>query len=1090
MKRVFVAIVVAVVGAALTHVLLEAQAPLPQATGLSFFKNYFVTGNYVVGGVNLRGTGEDGVATGIIDLTTLTNDDIPDGADVVAAFLYWQTVETPNSGTGADGATFQGNLNPSAPFDPLGRNDISGIAKVLNPTGTAPCWSSGGGTGGADGAHQMYARRADVLRFIPYDPVTERYIVKTRYEVRLLDAGTGNQVPSTPGASLVVVFKDPSQPLRSVVIYNGGYTMDNSTQRMNRTLQGFYQAGVSPGITSISAKITHIVGEGSEKPEQLFFDSGNSATTPLGSNNPFQGLTAAAGTSTDPAWDNLTLPVTVTAGASAVTTRVDHVGSPFDCLSWGAIIFSTTVQDTDNDALLDVWESPQTTPLVDPNGVALPNLNAMGAQFNRKDVFVDVSAMTTAGYSNPTQGAVTAHNHLPTQAALDMVGDAFKNAPVDPIPSTNPQQYKGIAIHFDVGNRYQTKPGSNPPVPDPYIVPANLSRGGEQIVETACVQTSTQDCLFESYPGTVGWKRGFAALSYEPLNFRQTDPTFTGRSFSAAVTNGSAVVTSSGLFLSSDFGRQLRVGSGPIYTISSFTSTNSVVLDRPYTEASGSSIVTVSAIRGDYAGCAASELQWAQFRTGATSTQPTVPECLRRFDRNRKDMFHFLVSVHAIGSPRLDANGDPILDSTGSQIPRNVSGTADGGGWGGGDLMLALGFWDDFVGTDFAQGSTLMHELGHNFRFRHGGPTVLADPVTNAPKIEPNCKPNYQTVMSYLFQMSGLLCDPLSPSPQCAGKAPGEPVIDYSRQTLSGAPGLSEHSLTEQSPAALAGMIYRTRWYSPTSTLDQNQNSEAASRHCDGTRLNTAMGEVGEFRIDGTSLTAVDWNGNLTIDPGTNTAGQDINANGGPNTVLASSTDGAFSGSNDWASIDLRQIGSRRNITTNGGLLSIDQGQNDNGQNDNGQNDNGQNDNGQNDNGQNDNGQNDNGQNDNGVPLGEADLDLVRSLGNPPTLLKPTVVKQTVLLNWRRPHADTNFVTYYWVYRVTGAVVNQATLLTRVLVSANPVPAGITTLTDLDTKNNVTYTYWVQAQRTINNGGQPCAGTCLSGVSNFQVVAR
>ena len=176
--------------------------------------------------------------------------------------------------------------------------------------------------------------------------------------------------------------------------------------------------------------------------------------------------------------------------------------------------------------------------------------------------------------------------------------------------------------------------------------------------------------------------------------------------------------------------------------------------------------------------------------------------------------------------------------------------------------------------------------------------------------------------MSYLFQMSGLLCDPASPSPQCAGKAPGEPVIDYSRQTLSGTPGLSELSLTEQSPSALAGMIYRTRWYSPTSTLDAQQFSEPASRHCDGTRLNTTMGEVGEFRVDGTNLTSVDWNGNLTIDPGTNTAGQDINANSGPNTVLASVTDGPFSGYSDWANIDLRQVGSRRNITTSGGFFN------------------------------------------------------------------------------------------------------------------------------------------------------------------------
>ena len=98
-------------------------------------------------------------------------------------------------------------------------------------------------------------------------------------------------------------------------------------------------------------------------------------------------------------------------------------------------------------------------------------------------------------------------------------------------------------------------------------------------------------------------------------------------------------------------------------------------------------------------------------------------------------------------------------------------------------------------------------------------------------------------------------------------------------------------------------------------------------------------------------------------------------------------------------------------------------------------------------------------------------------------------MKQTIIMTWRPPHVDANFVTNYWVYRVTGYFVDQATLLTKVLVSANPVPPNTTTVMDTDTKSNVDAS-WVQAQRTINNGGQPCVGTCFSGVSNFQVITR
>jgi len=57
------------------------------ADALQYTKNYFVTGDYKVAGVGLRGKGgADGFATG-----TLTMSGVPAGADIVAAFLYWET---------------------------------------------------------------------------------------------------------------------------------------------------------------------------------------------------------------------------------------------------------------------------------------------------------------------------------------------------------------------------------------------------------------------------------------------------------------------------------------------------------------------------------------------------------------------------------------------------------------------------------------------------------------------------------------------------------------------------------------------------------------------------------------------------------------------------------------------------------------------------------------------------------------------------------------------------------------------------------------------------------------------------------------
>jgi len=66
-------------------------------------------------------------------------------------------------------------------------------------------------------------------------------------------------------------------------------------------------------------------------------------------------------------WDTSDLAVTVAPGSASTTTSVDHLGiTPFDCLSWGAVVFSTEVQDTDGDGPgSDIWESSTST-LLDP----------------------------------------------------------------------------------------------------------------------------------------------------------------------------------------------------------------------------------------------------------------------------------------------------------------------------------------------------------------------------------------------------------------------------------------------------------------------------------------------------------------------------------------------------------------------------------------------------------------------------------------------------------------------------------------------------------------------------------------------------
>lgn len=96
---------------------------------------------------------------------------------------------------------------------------------------------------------------------------------------------------------------------------------------------------------------------------------------------------------------------------------------------------------------------------------------------------------------------------------------------------------------------------------------------------------------------------------------------------------------------------------------------------------------------------------------------------------------------------------DTFIDEESQRV---ASGIAE---LGGNDLMVALGPWlltDQPTASPLAtavenlnrlinlQASTIMHELGHNLGLRHGGNNNV------------NYKPNYMSIMNYLYQLDGL----------------------------------------------------------------------------------------------------------------------------------------------------------------------------------------------------------------------------------------------------------------------------------------------------------------------------------------------
>ena len=465
----------------LGFILLGAHPAYAQEP-LNFFKNYFITGDYVAKGTSLWRKGVNGTASGNIVISGVPEDDV----DVVAAFLYVQTAEN-QRWSGIDHAKFNG-------FD-LGAGNSS-MAKALNwDSVTPPCWSFLWG-----GTRRMVTYRADVMRFLAVKP-NGKFRLNTSHTIRVPDSGhfyrydddddeddkemPGEIGPRAFGASLVIIYRDPTQPLKAIVIYDGGFTK-RAFATMVQNIQGFYEASTT---TKPVAKITSIVGDGSRGlSERMLLNDQLVAV------NPFQGAEGRK-------WDTKTIDLTTLPyGAASAKVTVDRHGLFSDCVSFSAMIFSTTVQDTDGDGLLDRWESSAST-IYDPNGQPLPNLHAMGADPHVKDLFVEIGYMNAA---NAMYGGVPkpAHTHLPTETALNMVGEAFKNAPV-----ANPNLSTGIKIHFDVGNNHQNSP---------YVIPAGLARGGEAIPETAC-NAADPACQYPSYPGTVGWKTGYRFLRDEIL---------------------------------------------------------------------------------------------------------------------------------------------------------------------------------------------------------------------------------------------------------------------------------------------------------------------------------------------------------------------------------------------------------------------------------------------------------------------------------------------------------------------------------------------------------------------------------------------
>jgi hypothetical protein len=833
-------------------VLPVAQAPAHAQNAdasLSYSAGYLITGNYVDGAVDLTSQANppdaDGFSTGTIHISG-----VPTDAEILAAYVFFEAI-TPTADLSQARVKFRGQE-----IDLDDKATAKKAPQDLNALNTAaPCWSSGTPL-------TMTHFRIDVLRLLPVrldknGKPTSKHVVNdadlNAHQLPLhtvsLPTRSGNQTPESAGASLVIVYRDPSEPLRKIVFYDGIFVQPSLTTPMTKTLRGFYLSS-----STKSAKITHIIGSGQPNGnERVFFDDGPPNNTP-----PNKQVSApdpiAGGSSSQRGWTDLTYnvsgrmnPGNNSAGGygETATTTVDHSGGGgYDCLAWSAVIFSTAVKDTDpsndpsnpgapaGDGLPDGLEDAGGSGLLDADGEPLPNLNAMGASSSHRDLFIEVNAMwaapgthwgsLTAPYDSThvSKTDLSGHHHRPTPADLRMMIDRYMAHGITPHFDVGDQaayHALGVITHTDWVDDYASTEA------DAYLVPSNLARGGELVKERACDPASAA-CRFPDYPGVVGWKFGFQLLRDFPVR-----------------DDGSELTP-----------QQITDPSSPGY------------------------------------------FDWNN------------GEHRRRFDLKRRDLFHYVLYAHLLWKRKSPlpclVNGLPApypenttacptgTDNPDFHVPSGTSGIAD---LPGNNAMVTLGRFDEFIGRPYVRAATAFHELGHNMNLWHGGlPTVWGNKALNtATFVEPNCK-SFPTTMSYLYQMHGLYDND------------DNIHIDYSGITGK------QNDLTESAAPIDQGLFpvtdYRPAWYAPAgSALATSLGASAATRYCSGQKFDPTLPPPPAMARVYTSLNndAVDWNGNNILDQAL--PSQDVNFDAKLSTTLF--------GFNDWANLRLQQLGAGRN---------------------------------------------------------------------------------------------------------------------------------------------------------------------------------
>jgi hypothetical protein len=264
---------------------VTTELPLAVEDQLEPFFDFTGFGGVTAAGVGLRGAG-----TGDIVI-----EDIPAGSQIHRAFLYWSVL-------GTTGAFEFPSLNGS-----VAEGEVIGISDN-------PCWTEPQGL-----VFLHFNYRADVTNVVTGNGA---------YTIAGLpnNLGGGND---SQGASLVVIYSNPNEFYRTVIINDGGVTLDVEDHTWIDTIENFETA---PWL--IGASVTYIIADGQDE-----WDTGDVRFNEIPiAHNEFTGVDGEH-------WGTLTYNVTGLRPTSPSTTQIDNIrpgGIGPDCIVWVATVFSIT----------------------------------------------------------------------------------------------------------------------------------------------------------------------------------------------------------------------------------------------------------------------------------------------------------------------------------------------------------------------------------------------------------------------------------------------------------------------------------------------------------------------------------------------------------------------------------------------------------------------------------------------------------------------------------------------------------------------------------------------------------------------------